>query len=71
MSSLQANLDMRGTDPLGKPADEICAIQPFLVPGKTSAHMAPRNAFVATANVIRKCVSGTPSQGGQVRDFGE
>ncbi|CAF9925415.1 MAG: hypothetical protein ALECFALPRED_003134 [Alectoria fallacina] len=52
-------------------SDGICAIQPSLVPGKMSAHVAPRNAFVATVNVIRKCVGGTPFQGRQVRNFGE
>ena len=69
--SLKLNLDMLALIPWGNTVDGICAIQPFLVPGKTSAHVAPRDAFVATANVIRKCVGGTRAQGGQVRDFGE
>lgn len=52
-------------------ADGICAIQPFVVPGKVSAHVSPLNAYSATAAVIQRCVGGNPSQGGQVRSFGE
>ncbi|KAL9135430.1 MAG: hypothetical protein Q9175_003385 [Cornicularia normoerica] len=52
-------------------SDGICAIQPFLVPGKASAHVAPINTYVATATVIQRCVGGNPSTGGQVRDFGK
>ena len=52
-------------------ADGICGIQPFLVPGKESAHVAPINAYLATGAVISRCVGGVPSKGGQVRDFGE
>lgn len=50
-------------------ADGICAIQPFVVPGKVSAHVSPLNAYSATAAVIQRCVGGNPSQGGQVRSF--
>ena len=52
-------------------ADGTCAIQPFLIPGKASAHVAPINTYVATATVIQRCVGGNPSTGGQVRDFGK
>ncbi len=52
-------------------ANGICGIQPYLVPGKESARVAPVNAYVATAVVVQQCVGGNPSKGGQARDFGK
>lgn len=52
-------------------ADGVCAIEPFLVEGKGSARVATRNAYVATASVIQRCVGVSPSKGGQANDFGE
>ena len=52
-------------------ADGNCAIQPFVVPGRESALVAPADAYVATSNLIATCVGGILSKGGQVRRFGE
>lgn len=52
-------------------ADGICAIQPFVVPEKESALVAPASVYLATYTLIKSCVGGNPSAGGQARDLGE
>lgn len=54
-----------------EPADGICVVEPYLVPGKASAHVTAINAYFATATLIQRCVGGIPSKGGRVRSFVE
>ena len=51
-------------------ADGTCYIQPSLLHKDQVAHVKPSDAGIAAAYIIRRCVDGSPPQGGAASNIG-
>ena len=51
-------------------ADGTCYIQPTLLHHDQVAHVKPSDAGIAAAHIIRRCVGGSPPQGGASSNIG-